>query len=38
MRLTAAVLLLAASVYANPTLPPLFGNHMVIQRGMDVPV
>jgi sialate O-acetylesterase len=38
MRLTAAVLLLAASVYANPSLPPLFGNHMVIQQGREVPV
>ena len=38
MKLTAAVLLLAASAYANPTLPPLFGNHMVLQQGREVPV
>ena len=38
MRLLVVLLSLTASVYANPTLPPLFGNHMVIQQGRAVPV
>jgi sialate O-acetylesterase len=38
MKLPAAFLLLAFSAYANPTLPPLFGDHMVLQQGREVPV
>jgi len=38
MKLIVVLLSLTASAYANPTVPPLFGNHMVIQQGRAVPV
>jgi len=38
MKLALAAFLFAVSAYANPTLPPLFGNHMVLQQGGAVPV
>ncbi|MGD0579592.1 MAG: sialate O-acetylesterase [Bryobacteraceae bacterium] len=38
MKLALAALLFTASASANPTLPPLFGNHMVLQQGGEVPV
>jgi len=36
--LAAASLVLAANVRAEPTLDPMFGNHMVLQREMPVPI
>ena len=38
MKLALAAFLFAVSANANPTLPPLFGNHMVLQQGAAVPV
>jgi sialate O-acetylesterase len=38
MKFAIAAFLFAVSAYANPTLPPLFGNHMVLQQGAAVPV
>ena len=36
--LAAASLILASDVWAEPTLDPMFGDHMVLQRGMLVPI
>ena len=36
--LAAASLILASKVWAEPTLDPMFGDHMVLQRGMLVPI
>jgi sialate O-acetylesterase len=38
MKLALAAFLFAAALHANPSLPPLFGNHMVLQQGGAVPV
>ena len=36
--LAAASLILASDVWAEPALDPMFGDHMVLQRGMRVPI
>lgn len=38
LALCAAALVPAAPVYANVTLPPVLGSHMVLQREMPVPI
>ena len=36
--LAVAILILTPKVWAEPTLDPMFGDHMVLQRGMLVPI